>query len=379
MTAAPLVATGPPPSWEARPDRPARMIVLTGSIGGGHVGPARELARRLVLAGHRAEVIDVVAAAPAGLGRTLRALFRAQLSWAPGTWDRVFRFADRDDVAAAGTGGLHHLLVPTLRAVLAQEPVAAIVSTFPLAGHAAARAIRDGNHRIPLITYLTDPAPHAAWIVDGTDRYLTGWSATAAELRRRTAAPVSVVQALVRPEFRPGALHGPAVDPRPGRSPRGLALVCSGSWGVGEIAGTVADLLADRNGPTPVVVCGRNDRLRRRLAARFRVPVLGWVPDMASLMRDCQVAVLNSGGLTLAEAHAVGLPVVHYRPLAGQGLANAAFTERAGLARWARSVPELTATVRTPPTAAGMRPPGRDAVTEVLDLAGHPTALRSAG
>ncbi len=274
MSAAPLVATGPPPSWEAHPDGPARVVVLTGSIGGGHVGPARELARRLVLAGHRAEVIDVVAAAPAGVGRMLRTLFRAQLSWAPGTWDRIFRVTDRDDAAAAGTGGLHHLLVPTLRAVLAQEPVAAVVSTFPLAGHAAARAIRDGNHRMPLITYLTDPAPHAAWIVDGTDRYLTGWTATAAELRRRTAAPVSVVQALVRPEFRCTARER-AVHHREGRSRNGLVLVCSGSWGVGDLAGTVADLLSDRDGPTPVVVCGRNDLptpTRARTSVTSRAP-----------------------------------------------------------------------------------------------------------
>ena len=103
-------------------------------------------------------------------------------------------------------------------------------------GHAAARAIRDGNHRIPLITYLTDPAPHAAWIVDGTDRYLTGWAATAADLRRRTAAPVSVVQALVRPEFRDGAARGPAVHPRHARCRNGLVLVCSGIWWVNQRA-----------------------------------------------------------------------------------------------------------------------------------------------
>jgi UDP-N-acetylglucosamine:LPS N-acetylglucosamine transferase len=377
MTAAPIVATGPPRPWEGGVRGPSRFVVLTGSIGGGHVGPARELARRLVLAGHRADVIDVVAAAPAGVGRMMRALFRAQLSWAPGTWDRIFRFTDRDDAAAAGTGGLHHLVVPALRRVLAQEQVAAVVSTFPLASHAAARAIRDGGRKVPLITYLTDPAPHAAWIVDGTDRYLTGWEATADELRRRTAAPVGVVEALVRPEFRDGPVNMPAVHHRREETRGGLVLVCSGSWGVGDIAGTVADLLSDRDGPTPVVVCGRNDRLRRRLADRFRIPVLGWVSDMASLMRDCQAAVLNSGGLTLAEAEAVGLPVVHYRPLAGQGLANATFTERAGLARWARSVPELTAAVRTPPAGARMTVTGSDAVTEVLELAGLRPAVRS--
>ena len=94
-------------------------------------------------------------------------------------------------------------------------------------------------------------------------------------------------------------------------------------------------------------------------------------------MRDCQVAVLNSGGLTLAEAQAVGLPVVHYRPLAGQGLANAMFTDRTGLARWARSVPELTAAVPTPPTERWTTAMGRDAATDVLEVACLRPAVRT--
>lgn len=369
MTAAPIVATGPPRPWEGPFRGPARIVVLTGSIGGGHVGPARELARRLVLAGHRAEVIDVVAAAPARVGRMLRVAFRTQLSWAPGSWERIFRVTDRDDAALALNGGLHRLVVPLLRRLLAREPVAAVVSTFPLASHAAAAAIGDAGQQIPLITYLTDPAPHAAWIVPGTDLYLTGWAATAAALHRRTSSPVGVVEALVRPEFRAGGPGGPMLDHR-GPARNDLVLVCSGSWGLGDLPGTVDALLSAADGPTPVVVCGHNDRLRRRLAARFRIPVLGWVADMAGLMRDCRVAVLNSGGLTMAEADAVGLPVVHYRPLAGQGRANAIFTEQAGLARWARTVPELTAAVRSPPIGAGTAVPARDAATDVLDIAG---------
>jgi UDP-N-acetylglucosamine:LPS N-acetylglucosamine transferase len=326
----------------------------------------------LVAAGHRAELIDVVTSAPARVGRLLRGLFRAQLSWAPGTWDRIFRITDRRG-AATGTGGLHHLIVPLLRQALSQAPVSVVVSTFPLASHAAAAAIRELAAPVPLITYLTDPAPHAAWIAAGTDRYLTGWAATAAAVRRRTAAPIGVVAPLVRPEFRDGGAD--EFVPRGRADPAGrLVLVCSGSWGVGDIPGTVADLLSAPHGPTPVVVCGRNDRLRRALAARFRVPVLGWVSNMASLMRDCDLAVLNSGGLTLAEAQAVGLPVLHYRPLAGQGLANARFAEQAGLARWVRTPAELTAAVRTPPTTAPITA-GSDPVTDILHMVGVAPAV----
>lgn len=374
MTAIAVTAVDDLADSPARPSRapgPGRFVVLTGSIGNGHLGPARELARRLALAGHRADVLDVVTAAPAGIGRLLSCAFHRQLAWAPGTWDRIFRVTDRSPHGGGATGGLHHLVAPAVRRLLSAAPVAAVISTFPLAGHAAASAIRDLGQPIPLVTYLTDPAPHAAWIVPGTDRYLTGWAATAARLRRYTTAPVEPVAPLVAPDF--GAAGSPGTSDvlrRWGLPDRPLVLVMSGSWGVGDIGATVADLLVEPAGPTPVVVCGRNDRLRRRLAARFDVPVLGWVPParMAELMRACHVAVLNSGGLALAEANTIGLPVVHYRPLAGQGRANAAFAERAGLARWARTPHELRAALRDP--AAPVPAAGRDPVVRVLAMSG---------
>lgn len=357
------------PARPAQSPRPGRFVVLTGSIGNGHVGPARELARRLGMAGHRAEVLDVVTAAPVGIGRVLGCAFHRQLAWAPGTWERIFRVTDRPTNEGGATGGLHRLVVPAVRRLLSTAPVTAVISTFPLAGHAAAAAIRDLGQRIPLVTYLTDPAPHTAWIVPGTERYLTGWAATAARLRRHTTAPVEAVGPLVGPDFGPAASSVSGESRRRWHLPdRPLVLVMSGTWGVGEISATVADLLTDPAGPTPVVVCGRNDRLRRRLAARFPVPVLGWVPQMAELMRACQVAVLNSGGLTLAEANTIGLPVVHYRPLAGQGRANAAFAADAGLARWAQSPQELLAAVRVP--ARPGPAVGLDPVTRVLAMCG---------
>ena len=80
------------------------------------------------------------------------------------------------------------------------------------------------------------------------------------------------------------------------RLPRGrLALVMSGSWAVGDLMAAVDALLAV-SGPSPVLVCGRNEQLRRRLSGRPDVVLVGWVSDMAALMRTCDVAVLNSGG-----------------------------------------------------------------------------------
>jgi len=73
----------------------------------------------------------------------------------------------------------------------------------------------------------------------------------------------------------------------------------------------------------PVVVCGHNHQLRRILAGIPGIIALGWVQDMPALMRSSAIAVLNSGGLALAETAAIGLPVLYHRPLPGQGELNA--------------------------------------------------------
>ena len=167
---------------------PVRVVVLTASVGAGHDGPAREIARRLIAAGHQADVVDLVDLAPAGTGRMLRNAFHAQLAWAPASWGRLYDATNR----AAGTrrSGLATLVRPLARPLARiiaggpAAPAAAVVSTYPLAGHAVAAARRLAPVSVPLISYVTDPAAHASWVVPGTDLYLTGWATTAVQLWR---------------------------------------------------------------------------------------------------------------------------------------------------------------------------------------------------
>ena len=88
---------------------------------------------------------------------------------------------------------------------------------------------------------------------------------------------------------------------------------------------------------TPVVACGRNEALRARLVASGHRHVLGWVDDMAGLIRSCDVVVQNAGGLTAAEALASEVPVLTYRCLPGHGRTNAAALDAEGLVPWIRS------------------------------------------
>ncbi|WP_051267319.1 glycosyltransferase [Nakamurella lactea] len=352
-----------------------RVVILTASIGAGHLGPANELARRLTDAGHAAEILDLVEVAPLRIGRAFRSLFHAQLNWVPGSWGALFTNLQQADALPWIARQLVATVWRRVNRILSGDavirPADVVVGTFPLAGHVLAAGRREGP-TVPAVVYVTDPAVHRLWIAEGTDLYLTTWDGGADQVGCHTSARATDVAPAIRPEFRVSA--GPGDRPRSRLAlglPAGpLALLCSGSWGVGDVERAAIDLLATC-GMTPVVVCGRNDRLLKRLAGTPGIVTLGWVEDMAALMRCCDVAVLNSGGLTLAECVASGLPVVHYLPLPGQGAANASFCERTGQAGWPRTAGELAAAITLARTDSHSRLPVADPIDEILAMARH--------
>lgn len=111
-------------------------------------------------------------------------------------------------------------------------------------------------------------------------------------------------------------------------------LLVGGGDGVGrltEIATkTAKQLSADAAMSQVVVVCGRNEQLRQSLAdrawpANVRVVVLGFVPNLDAYMAAADVLVTKAGPGTIAEACALGLPMVLSSYLPGQEAGNVPF------------------------------------------------------
>ncbi|MET8773154.1 galactosyldiacylglycerol synthase, partial [Streptomyces sp. NPDC004658] len=95
-------------------------------------------------------------------------------------------------------------------------------------------------------------------------------------------------------------------------------LLSAGAWGAASRPAATAGLLAAA-GYLPVVLCGRNERLRARVSREPGVLALGWVDDMPGLLAACHALVDNAAGQTAVQALATGLPVIAHRPLPGHG------------------------------------------------------------
>jgi UDP-N-acetylglucosamine:LPS N-acetylglucosamine transferase len=311
-----------------------RILVITARVGAGHNGSAQELARRLTGYGIDVECHDFMDLLPGRTGRASLRGYNRILRFAPWIFAMLFSIGDHP----ATTALTRALLAPARGRILrlVGSDVRAVVSTYPLASQVLGSLRRDGRLRVPVITYATDFAVHQHWVAPGVDAHLTSHAVGADRARELGGRGARAAGALVAPGFRPTDAAGQLAARRAfGLPPGRLALVVAGSWGVGNVAATAAEVQSS-GAATPIVVCGRNEHLRQRLRQAGVRHALGWVDDMPTLIQAVDVLIENAGGLMALEGMACGVPVTTYRPIPGHGRLNAAALARAGISSWIR-------------------------------------------
>lgn len=360
-----------------RDDR--RVIILSAGVGAGHDGAARAWAERLGRVGYDVQIHDLLGVLRRRRRPRVAAAYEAVLHRAPWVYQALFAVATRPFGVVVARGLMGGAL-PKVAGLLGvrphrrwacrwadrlagrwgtvlrrrrddapAEPPAAVLCTYPLAGHVLGELRRQGRLQAPVLTFLTDFSVHRLCVAPGVDAHLAVHRLSAAQARACGGVPALVCGPVVGRRFRSSDDHPRQSDARQVDRlrdrfglPHGvrLALLVAGSWGVGEVETTAAEIAAT-GVAVPVVVCGHNERLRARVVAAGGSVALGWITDMPALMRGVDVLVENAGGLTSLEAMAVGLPVASYRPIAGHGRTNAEALAAAGVSSYIRDPAEL--------------------------------------
>lgn len=345
---------------------PPRVAVITGSYGAGHNSAAGELARVLRAAGCVVVIHDIVTLLPWRLGPVLRALYYGQLHWSPRSWETTLLLLGPGRRLQRLVTRLLRLAVPAVTA--ATRDCDLVIATHPFGAQALGEARLTEQLTIPAVTYLTDTSVHALWVHPAVDLNLA-IHPIAAQEATALGGPAAVVRALVPPPVIEASGRG-VPDPLAGCEITGpRALVTGGSRGVGDLERAARDIV--RSGVmTPVVLCGDDARLRRRLDRIPGVVALGWREDLPALLATSDCVVQNAGGFTSLEALASGTPVITYRALPGHGAANSVNLELAGLVPWARDRDQLAAMLTAALTASRLNrlPTGPDVVTVLAGL-----------
>jgi processive 1,2-diacylglycerol beta-glucosyltransferase len=204
----------------------------------------------------------------------------------------------------------------------------------------------DKNFPPFICSVVTDFEAHALWMDSSVDMYCVAADETKARLVARGVAAESIavtgIPISLKFSTKPDAK---AVRKTCGlRDELPVLLVLGGGFGMGPVAEILGEL---NNAPgefQTLVVAGRNEKLRSRLATqdhKHPTHVLGFSSNMHELMAVADLIITKPGGLTTSEALAMGKPLFILNPIPGQEAANSDFLLERGAAAKANRVEDL--------------------------------------
>jgi 1,2-diacylglycerol 3-beta-galactosyltransferase len=334
-----------------------RIIFLFSDTGGGHRASANAVASAMETEYPRRfeiEMIDPFVAGSRPLLRWLVYRYNWVIKHMPRTYGLLFHSTDNRVMIRAAVRTLGRQLRPGIQRGVGDVPPAGIVSFHPLTNHVTVETLERLKLDIPFVTVITDMSEvHRFWMSRKADVVVVP-SVEARQLcisRGLDPRRVHVAGLPVSPRFT-GPLHG--VEKKQLRERLGLAdettlLLVSGGEGAGRLGAQARALDKAGLGLQLLVVCARNEKLRRQLDAEKwegTVHVYGFVDNMPELMQASDAIVTKAGPGTISEALISGLPIFLTGYVPGQEEGNVKFVTGHGVGHYTPRVRKLVKLVR---------------------------------
>ena len=326
----------------------SKLLILSVSAGNGHVRAAHALEATALSLPDAPQVvhIDAMQHVASGFRKVYADWYIELVNRHPGLWSYLHRKTDttphhatsqrlRRAIERVSSGAL-------LQAIRDARPDA-IVCTHFLPAELLMRETNRQRLACPVWLQVTDYDLHNMWLVPGMAGYFAATEEVAHRMRARglPSDRIHVTGIPVMPGF--SNPQSPEVDRTACRVKLGLrsdapvVLIVSGGAGVGDLATTVANLLALPGEFQIVAVAGRNEAAKVALDALAlrhpgRLLAIGFTNEMQRLMAAADLVVTKPGGLTVSECLALGRPMLLISPIPGQEEHNASFLMEQGAA-----------------------------------------------
>jgi processive 1,2-diacylglycerol beta-glucosyltransferase len=328
-----------------------RVLIATVTAGAGHLQAAAALeeAWRALRPRDTLERLDVLDFTPRFYRKVYIETYVKLIEHAPDVWAHVFKKTDDPAYLRKMTRlrrALSQLTASKFVARLKKSKPEVVLCTHYMPSEIVG-AYKAETKRPPLLAnVVTDFEAHAFWMQPGVDLYFVAAEETKARLVARglTGDQVIVTGIPVSGRFA-NVGDVSAIRKRLGlRDDLPVLLVLGGGFGMGPVVQILHELNKVSALTHIVVVCGRNEELRREAAVidiRHPTRVFGFVTNMHELMAACDLVITKPGGLTTSEALALGKPVFVLNPIPGQEAANSDFLLENGAAAKANRVEDL--------------------------------------
>jgi processive 1,2-diacylglycerol beta-glucosyltransferase len=350
-----------------------RVLVLSASVGAGHLRAAEaiELALRQLHPEATVRNLDVLTLTNAAFRRVYGRAYLDLVNRAPHVLGYFYDLMDRPTRTGRHRTDNLRLAVQKMNLTrfirfLREGDWDLVINTHFLPAEIIASLRKKRRLDIPQVTVTTDFETHRLWVNQPCERYFTAteegslylhsWGIPATDT---VATGIPIHPAFSEPKARRDLLARHELVPS-----QPVILQLAGGFGVGPIEKLYSALLDVQIPIQLLVVTGRNENARKKLAAiacpaRHRVKIIGFTQEIDELMAVADLVVSKPGGLTTSEALARGTPMVIVNPIPGQESRNSDFLLENGAAIKANTIATLahkvTSLLRDPERLARLK------------------------
>lgn len=326
-----------------------RILVLSASIGAGHVKAAEALCRAYTEQfGGEAYHLDFFRYSTPTFSRWVEQAYYLVTKHTPSVYKLLYTLEERPNSATKKMEV--YIGVKKYRELLATYRPDAIISTHFLPAAVVSHMYK--RFPIPNTVLLTDYVSHPMWIYPNAHRFFVAHSGMMDELVRFGVDSniVRVTGIPVRPCF--GQVQNQqALREKLKLAPKlPVVLIMSGGNAIGPLVEVLGALSKVSQDFQVVAIAGRNRQVYREMnrtlkALRLNGRILGYTENIHEWMAASDLLISKAGGLTVSEALTSGLPMVIIRPTPGQEDGNTVYLTEAGAGIHLKDVSMLSETV----------------------------------
>ena len=331
-----------------------RILILTLSVGSGHVTGAEVIRRALLDGGDNVDVVvlDALELAHRWFSWVYVNPYWWMLRHASWMWRGLFEWRQRKRHRSTAPAWVFRWgCAGVLRRLKSYAPHEVIVTEIG-AAEIAALAKDDGWFNAPILAVQTDFQTEPPWVQPEIDMYCVGSEEARVQLISWGVSPhrVLVSGIPIDPSFAlpfeiPEVAQALGLDLK-----RPVVLVLGGGMGPVPLDVIVESLQLCEPPLQVIAVAGHDRRMQARLEqlrgkVALELRVLGWTDKLPELMAVADLLITKPGGVTTSEALAAGLPMLLTHPIPGPEERHIRYLEQEGVALSAlrtEDVPILT-------------------------------------
>ena len=301
-----------------------KILILTGRFGLGHYSVSEAIKQEINNTDSKIEVeiIDILEYLMPKASELIYKSFNVLVT----KWSNLYNFINTNN-EENNIKTFNYMFVKKIDRLFEEVKPDIVISTLPISSQYISKykAIKKVN--IPLFTFITDISSHNEWIHKNTDFYFVGDMSIKRNLINKGISPnkIIVTGIPVKQQFKNNVIEF-------NKKKTKEILIMGGGLGLISFNEDLFNKLNNEKDIKTTIITGNNRSMYEELKSKYKnINVIGYTNKINEYMRNADLIVSKSGGITLFEAIYSETPIYVVNPFLMQEVKNARFIEERGI------------------------------------------------